>query len=120
MNTTLVPLFKKFSLLLAVLLCSVLTFVVPAMSEAAPAPAKPIAQEVSASDDVPFSIVAGEFSAGEAEGVLQPHEKTVWSPLIKAILQLLYPQSIVTEAIPGNHPHHLGSRLLHSILTKGP
>lgn len=97
-----------------------LTFAVPATSKAAPAPEKGIKEHINVSDDVPLSIVAGEFSAGETEGVLQPHEKAMWAPLTKAILQLLYPQSLITEAIPNHHSNQTGSRLLHSILTKGP
>lgn len=119
---TKVPFFKKLSLLLAILLCSVLAFmvVVPATAKAVPAPDTAKELCIHSSDEVPFVIVAGEVSAGEVEGILQKAEKPLWSPLEAFLLQLIYPQSLSNEAIPGHHPLHSGSKLLHSILTKGP
>ncbi|RDV16615.1 hypothetical protein DXT99_02190 [Pontibacter diazotrophicus] len=117
-KATLVPIFEKLSLLLAMLLCSAFAFAVPAT--AAPALATENNQSAYSSDEATFSIVAGEVSAGDAEGILQKAEKTLWSPITRVFLQLLYPQPLITEAVPSHRSFHSGANILHSILSKGP
>lgn len=119
-KTTEVLNFKKVSLLLAMLLCSVLAFAVPVASKAAIGLDTPKERQVHASDEAPFSVIAGEVSAGEAEGVLPQVEKLSLSMLPKLLLQQLYPEPINSEAVPAHAPFHLGSSIRHSILTKGP
>lgn len=117
-KATMAPIFKKLSLLLAILLCSALAFMVPATVQAAPATETDLS--IHTSDEATFSVAAGEVSAGETEGVLQKTEQALFSPLSKVVLQLLYPQPQIKEAVPLQHSSHAGAKLLHSILTKGP
>ncbi|WP_460925190.1 hypothetical protein [Pontibacter brevis] len=120
MKTTGVHILKRLSLLLAILLGSVLAFAAPVAAKAAPTPEPAKEANVHATDDAPFIIAAGEVSAGESEGILQKSERTLWTPLSKAFLQLIYPQALHAEAIPACYPFHSGTILQHSILTKGP
>ena len=112
--------FRKLSLLLALLLCSLFAFTLPASASTVPAPYTQIFHDASSADEAPFILIAGEVSAGETEGVLRQYEKTLLPPFAKAFLQLLYPQLLTSEAPPAHHPFLPWSNFRHSILTKGP
>lgn len=112
--------YKKLSVLLAIVLCSLFVFAVPEAAKATPAPETAESAHLHTSDEAQFSITAGEVSAGDAEGILQQVNKNLLSPLTKLLLQLLYPQFLISEPVPAHHPFLSGSSIRHSILTKGP
>lgn len=112
--------FKRVSLLLAMLLCSVLAFAVPVATKANTGLDLTKEQHVHISDEAPFSLIAGEVSAGEAEGVLPQVEKLTLTQFTKLLLQQLYPEPLNSRAVTAHFSFHLGSSIRHSILTKGP
>ncbi|WP_266202357.1 hypothetical protein [Pontibacter kalidii] len=112
-----IPFLKSISLLLAVLLCGILAFAVPATVTAAPTAAQQ--ESITFADQAPFILVAGEITSGEAEGVLQL-DRSLLTPLLQFFLQHIYPQPQDTTLPTRSYQASKGDCGLHTILTKGP
>ncbi|GAA4431315.1 hypothetical protein GCM10023188_18720 [Pontibacter saemangeumensis] len=107
---------RKLSALLAILLCAVLTFALPVVTN--PAPSKVAKQTLSVADDASFVLTAGEVSSGDTKGVLQL-DNVLLSRLFRTLLQQVYPQSAISPAVPAFYAFSRTDHL-HTILTKGP
>lgn len=108
---------KKLSVLLALLLCTVLTFALPVVTHAAPS--KEAKQTLSVASDVSLVLTAGEVSSGDTKGVLQL-DKAQLGRLFRTLLRQLYPQYAAFPAVPAFYAFSKTNCGLHSILTKGP
>lgn len=119
MIATGIQVIKKLHVLLAVMLCAVLAFAMPVPVHAAPS------QEATQQDLLDLSVekqlvlFAGEISSGEPEAVLQL-DKALLTPILRVVLQQLYPQAQNAAPAPHFHPASNGGCGLHTILTKGP
>jgi hypothetical protein len=110
-------LLKKLSVLLAVLLCSVLTVALPVVTHAVPD--KAATQNIGVDkEDVALALTAGEVSSGDAEAVLQL-DKALLGQLFRTLLQQAYPQHLISPAVPAFYAFSKEDHL-HTILTKGP
>ncbi|MFD3003210.1 hypothetical protein ACFS7Z_22805 [Pontibacter toksunensis] len=108
---------KKLSVLLAVLLCSVLTVALPVITHATPA--KAATQSVGMDkEDVSLALSAGEVSSGDAEAILQL-DKALLGQLFRTLLQQVYPKYFISPAVPAFYAFSKEDHL-HTILTKGP
>ncbi|OKL40111.1 hypothetical protein [Pontibacter flavimaris] len=112
-----IPLFKSITLLLAVLLCGILAFAVPATATAGPAAARQ--ESTTFADKAPFILVAGEITSGEAEGMLQL-DRSLLTQHLQFFLQRFYPNTRDTTQAPHSYPASKGDCGLHTILIKGP
>ena len=108
---------KKLSVLLAVLLCSVLTVALPVITHATPAKAA-IKSDGVDQEDASSALSAGEVSSSDAEAVLQL-DKVLLGPLFRTLLQQVYPKHFISPPVPAFYAFSKEDRL-HTILTKGP
>ena len=99
------------------MLCSILTVALPAVTHATPSKA-PALLVSTASDDVSFTLTAGEVSSGDSEAVLQL-DKDELGQLFRTLLQQVYPQHFVSPAVPSFYAFSKAYHL-YTILTKGP
>lgn len=111
---------KKLSVLLAVLLCCVLTLALPVVSYAVSADSEVQANsDYDSTSDESHSYTAGEVSSGEPEAVLQI-DKVAFGQLFRSVLLLAYPTVSSTPGIPAYYAFSKSDSSLYSILTKGP
>ncbi|WP_162055021.1 hypothetical protein [Pontibacter pamirensis] len=110
---------KKLYVLLAVLLCSVLTLAVPVVSQAASPDIVASTLQVDADNESPFQLTAGDVSPGDAEAVLQL-DKSPLSQVFQNLLQQKYPEQADAPAVPSFYSFSRRDCGLYTILTKGP
>lgn len=111
--------FKKLYVLLAVLLCSVLTIAMPVAAQAASPNTVMHVPQVEEDDALPFQLIAGEVSPGDAEAVLQL-DKAFLNQVFQDLLQHVYPEYSGGAAVPAFYSFSRRDCGLHTILTKGP
>ncbi|WP_250427549.1 hypothetical protein [Pontibacter ruber] len=118
MKTTETRLLQKWGLLLTFFLCSLAALAMPVVTETAASEA--VRQAYLADNDpAPFTLSAGEITAGTPQAVLQLH-KDLYTPQLQPSLQPQYTRHFISEAIPAFCNFFSCESALHSILTKGP
>lgn len=117
MKLTGIQMFKKLSVLLAVLLCSVFVFAAPVAVKAAPS--DDVAQWESIHlTKYPLELVAGESSAGEVKGMLEV-DRTMLTGLLQLFIDF-YPQPVDAVPVLRSFPSSKDDCGLHTIFIKGP
>ena len=112
--------FEKLSVLLVMMLCCTLTLSMPVVSYAAePSGSAVPTDRIAAEDALPFTVTAGEVSAGDTKAVLQL-EKYLLAQPVHSLFRQIYPAYASSPAVPAFYAFSKRDCGLNSILTKGP